>query len=110
MACLPGGEKSPHPGKTTAGPETLTDVSIDEPLGFLPDAFEDAGPGGVDGSDGHAQLPGHFLGSGAVEGQAAKGDQGHRLELQPHQVEQTAQDVDVVLLVPLAAEVAIRSL
>ena len=63
--------------------------------------------GPVDGGHGHPQLLGHLGAAGGVEGQSPEGPQRGRLELLLHRVQQAAEHVAVVLLVPLPVQVAV---
>jgi hypothetical protein len=74
------------------------------------DTAQDARPGDVDGPHRQAELAGHRGPGRAVQGQAAKGAQGARLELLLDQVEQAAEDVLVVLAVPLPVQLTLGAL
>src|SRR5438445_718474 len=82
-------------------PYTNRGLSVDEPFRLLTNALEDARLGHVDGRHGETQLLGRLRAAGAVQGQAPKGFERGRLKLLLHQVEQAAEHVVVVFLIPL---------
>ena len=81
--------------------------SVDEPFRLLADALQDARLRHVDGRHGQPQLLGRLRAADAVEGQAPEGSQRDRLELLFHQVQQAAEHVAVVFLVPLPIQLAV---